>query len=760
MNKKKLLFTFLFAGLIAIPAIGKYERDVKPAEAAISAFTFKYGPNDEYDFATFEDVVEEIDRLNENSTEKNIWATLNKDIVTTEYLNVTAPLHFSLDLNGHKMEQTHTQTNGGVFISFANNDADLTIEDSSEEKTGEIKASLSPVYVMMASTVRIMGGTLTSSGENVSGNEKDYAPLTILSVKEEDDCYISGGTFNAGPNGVAVYLYTSREYQTIGLLGNPVFNGFFGISSNRGYISNITLVGALDENFKRTPISIIYGRNEFTKENEYTAIRNWTEKMGNKNLDDYFYSLDPYKKLILDNDKVIFDNYGIAKQPTLSDPTFEINYPNDVKTYKWLKVEDSRYELNQSDLDSGKIDGEPTYENGVFVSSGKKGNGYLIIYYKGQPELFNYEIELTEYAEGQKFWNMLRNEETVELEVVDGKIIVPAWDYNGENAIQVASDGAFKAKVTQLCYKYEEINGENEKTFKSKDYIGKTRCLAELKDGGLFYSDILTYEKAKVEETVIENNNVAVELNIPEEGEYKEGFDPSKKIDLVVEVKVEAEVSNAKSIVDYNKLPDKVKLDKGEKVSQVYSVKLIQTIDGVSKEIQPSDIKEGTTIKVTMKLPNELDLDKVTKILHVHSADDIETINFDKSKVVDGKYSIVINKLSEFAFVTYDAELANQNSCWLHWLLVVLLVAMIAYTLILHFIYKKPFEFNLMNKIISIAFIVVSIAVGLIGVFVNRCPVCIVFLCINAFAAIAGTVQHSVERCRKQEKKKKKENAQ
>ena len=151
-----------------------------------------------------------------------------------------------------------------------------------------------------------------------------------------------------------------------------------------------------------------------------------------------------------------------------------------------------------------------------------------------------------------------------------------------------------------------------------------------------------------------------------------------------IELKVEVRASvSAKEIEkDYAKI--KEVLEKNEEISKVYDVKLIRTVDGVETEIQPSDIKEGATIKVTMARPAEITTDDF-RLLHIHNADDVEFVS-DYS-LENNELSFNINRLSEFAFVTKVAAKAVMPG-WAIALIIVLATCCLAYFL-LFFVFNK-----------------------------------------------------------------------
>ena len=91
------------------------------------------------------------------------------------------------------------------------------------------------------------------------------------------------------------------------------------------------------------------------------------------------------------------------------------------------------------------------------------------------------------------------------------------------------------------------------------------------------------------------------------------------------------------------------KLNNNEVISGVYDVKLIQTINGVEKVVQPSDIKAGTKVKIHITIPEGVNPEE-TRILHIHSENDIEYV--ENVEVVGNEFVFEVDRLSEFALVT------------------------------------------------------------------------------------------------------------
>ena len=121
-----------------------------------------------------------------------------------------------------------------------------------------------------------------------------------------------------------------------------------------------------------------------------------------------------------------------------------------------------------------------------------------------------------------------------------------------------------------------------------------------------------------------------------------------------LEVDVKTTVSAEEGSVEYDAI--KTKLEKNEKISRVYDVKLIQTVNGVKTEIQPSDIEEGMIITVSMELPDGISAENL-RILHIHSNDDMEFV--EDFKVEGNEISFEIDRLSEFVFITSNNGLSG-----------------------------------------------------------------------------------------------------
>lgn len=116
---------------------------------------------------------------------------------------------------------------------------------------------------------------------------------------------------------------------------------------------------------------------------------------------------------------------------------------------------------------------------------------------------------------------------------------------------------------------------------------------------------------------------------------------------VTIRVEVRTDVAQKEVEADYQKILNKLADD--EEISKVYDVKLIQTIDGVEHEIQPSDLEPGLKITVRMAIPEGIDMNNV-RILHIHSVDDMEFI--DNYQIDGNDLVFEIDRLSQFVFIS------------------------------------------------------------------------------------------------------------
>ena len=153
--------------------------------------------------------------------------------------------------------------------------------------------------------------------------------------------------------------------------------------------------------------------------------------------------------------------------------------------------------------------------------------------------------------------------------------------------------------------------------------------------------------------------------------------------DITLKVVVKTEVTAKEGKIDPAKVQEKI--SSKEKIAKVYDVKLIRIIGENEEEIQPSDIKEGMTIKVQITLPKGVNANGL-RILHVHSNGTIDEI--DNVNVVDGVATIEVSSFSEFVLVTP----ASHGFCvgWVVFIFVILeLLATCLYVIIRYGFFKE-----------------------------------------------------------------------
>jgi len=216
--------------------------------------------------------------------------------------------------------------------------------------------------------------------------------------------------------------------------------------------------------------------------------------------------------------------------------------------------------------------------------------------------------------------------------------------------------------------------------------------------------------------------------------ETEEGFESD--IEVVVEITLATQIAEAiekqKLSLDYYNIGnEKAKLADGEKVGVIFDVKLVKIEGDNRREIQPSDIKDGTTIKVKMLIPDSVNVANITRILHVHNENDIEVIDFDASKIDgDGYYEIEVTQLSEFAFIC-----TITDNCIIHWFLLALFIALFVFVAVLWFAFKiKNFHQNGKIQFAPIIGFGIDLVAIIVFAIVAKCVLCILFYIVNGLA--------------------------
>ena len=131
------------------------------------------------------------------------------------------------------------------------------------------------------------------------------------------------------------------------------------------------------------------------------------------------------------------------------------------------------------------------------------------------------------------------------------------------------------------------------------------------------------------------------------DGESEYNADISVKVEVKAEITVEQKRSEYADIGRRYIKPD-------EDINEIYSVKLIKKVGTTETEIQPSDIKEGTKIIVSMPVPTEL-VGQEFRLLEIYNSSEAkEFSNSEYAVTGDGKTLMVeVDRMGEFAFISH-----------------------------------------------------------------------------------------------------------
>ena len=224
--------------------------------------------------------------------------------------------------------------------------------------------------------------------------------------------------------------------------------------------------------------------------------------------------------------------------------------------------------------------------------------------------------------------------------------------------------------------------------------------------------------------------------------ETKDGKDIPTDITLNVKLNTKVAEKNYKNIA---------KLLNKQRIGRVYDIKLIQTIDGVEKEIQPSDIEPGTTIIIRIAIPKGINANKA-QIVHVHN--DIAKF-IEDVKVENGEFVFEVSELSDFALIIPKSGIitGNHGFC-IGWVVFIIAIVLLVYLALYIFIYfgicegliKKLRLDELKNVskllgIINMAICGVVFVFALVSLILHTCPITIasfvlVTLAIAAFVTL------------------------
>ena len=246
------------------------------------------------------------------------------------------------------------------------------------------------------------------------------------------------------------------------------------------------------------------------------------------------------------------------------------------------------------------------------------------------------------------------------------------------------------AKLNNKILAYEELfNLEKAKAVDTlidqiSDVVYSESCKSKIDSARKAYNELPTNIKAlvtklKVLETkeseyellelnatryylVDNNSNVRIETT--------NGIGIPKNISLAVNYG-----ANAKDIINsslYNSIEKAI--NNGE-ILYVFNIKLINDNNEL---IQPSNIKEGTTLKIFIKAPNGIDINNI-KLLHAHNDNDIKYI--DDIQIKDNELIFEVDKLSDFVFVKIAGE--NKIDAAPSWIVPVIIIGIVLFIIII-----------------------------------------------------------------------------
>ena len=225
----------------------------------------------------------------------------------------------------------------------------------------------------------------------------------------------------------------------------------------------------------------------------------------------------------------------------------------------------------------------------------------------------------------------------------------------------------------------QEVNNWGENTFKAKYTPSDTANYNMVEN-----IDVKVIAKWILVDPTQDEINVVID-----DGETQFDVSIKVKVEVKTELSVEAKHANYANLA-------KGFVAKDEDISAIYGVKLIRTTNGVEEEIQPSDIKEGQKIQISMAIPEELQ-GKEFRLLHIHNEGDILEIGKEDYTITeDGKTLIIeVDKLSEFAFVGKTDKADNgfvyedSNNSKILWTFVAIAAVIVVCSLILLIIKRK-----------------------------------------------------------------------
>ena len=156
--------------------------------------------------------------------------------------------------------------------------------------------------------------------------------------------------------------------------------------------------------------------------------------------------------------------------------------------------------------------------------------------------------------------------------------------------------------------------------------------------------------------------------------------------DVSMSVSSSTKVQTKEGTQEYSNIVSKLE---GMTIHTVYSIKLTHVVDGVEKEVQPSDIQEGMKLIIRLAIPKGVNQNEA-RILHIHDQNNMEFV--ENVKVEGNEFVFEVSSLSEFVIVV----MAHGLPAWAVVLIilgVLILLCGICYPL-LFFVFNKWMDNN------------------------------------------------------------------
>ena len=280
-----------------------------------------------------------------------------------------------------------------------------------------------------------------------------------------------------------------------------------------------------------------------------------------------------------------------------------------------------------------------------------------------------------------------------------------------------------KTKLDEALAKYDALTPE-QKELATESY---EKLQALLK----------TYEQKEIDAT--RHSLIDNKTNLSIETSTATGI--PKNVNLVVSVLADTE--KVKTSSNYNDILTKIS---GVGTAQsIYAVKLIQVVDGVEKEVQPSEIKDGMKLIIKFVVPEGINA-QTAKILHVHSNKNMEFV--ENVKVENNQFVFEVSSLSEFVIVTPN----TFNFCigWVSFILVMLNVLFMILFLIvrlpitrklaLKMKLEKLVNKNLLVNIIGLLISALVLGFGMVTLAIDGCTISIVSYSLSMACVLVFTL--------------------